>query len=241
MNLCYKRKCDVLYYTWKYNVSIQKWCYIRNYGMSELMLHTRMCNAQLHVMHKYETCFIRTYVIYEQCNMSERMLDTKIYIVSKLFHIWKCVMFEPILRTEIWCHVSELTLHMTMCNVRTYITHEYDMCSIRAYRTYELMLHTKMLYIRTLLRTKILCIVSEIMLHTKMSNVQTYVTREHEMCSIRAYRTHEKNTSELMLHMKIWCVSPKMLLHSTMLYVRTYVSHENIMFFVQTCITCDNV
>ena len=33
--------------------------------------------------------------------------------------------------------VSDIMLHMKMCNVWTYVTHEYEICSIRAYGTCE--------------------------------------------------------------------------------------------------------
>ena len=60
MKLCYTHKYDLLCpnlcYTWKYDVFSQKWCYIRKCGMSELMLHTKMCNAQIYVIHEYEIC-----------------------------------------------------------------------------------------------------------------------------------------------------------------------------------------
>ena len=33
--------------------------------MSDLMLHTKMCNVQIYVTHEYEMCSIRTYVTCE--------------------------------------------------------------------------------------------------------------------------------------------------------------------------------
>ena len=46
-------------------------------------------------------------------------------------------MTEPMFRTQIWCLVSDFMLHMNVCNVLTYVTHEYKMCSVRTYGTYE--------------------------------------------------------------------------------------------------------
>ena len=47
--------------------------------MSDLMLHTKMCNIQIYVTHEYEMCSIRTYVTYE-------MIDILTAICNK---IWK--------------------------------------------------------------------------------------------------------------------------------------------------------
>ena len=52
-------------------------------------------------------------------------------------------------------------LDMKICNVRTYVTHEYKMFSVRTY------LHRKYLYIRT------------------------YVTHENTMSGVRTYITSE--------------------------------------------------
>ena len=55
-------------------------------------------------------------------------------------------------------------LHTKMCNVRTYVTHEYEMVSVRTYVTCENIICPNLCYTRTY---DIWC-----MLHTKMCNVQ---------------------------------------------------------------------
>ena len=50
-----------------------------------------------------------------------------------------------------------------MCNVRTYVTHEYEMFSVLTNDAYENITWVKLCYTR--------CLVSDLILHTKMCNV----------------------------------------------------------------------
>ena len=65
--------------------------------MSELMLHTKICNVQTYVTYEYEMCYIRTNVKYENV-ICPNVGFTRKYDV-----------------------ISELTLHTKVCNVRTRI------------------------------------------------------------------------------------------------------------------------
>ena len=67
--------------------------YIRKCNVSDLMIHTKMCNVQIYVTHENEMCSIPNLCYMRKCNMSEHKLHTKRCFVSK------------------------------MCNVRTYVTH----------------------------------------------------------------------------------------------------------------------
>ena len=61
--------------------------------MSELMLHTKMCNVKIYVTREYEMCSIRTYVTYENIICPNIMSHTKICLVSKNM---SCVMSKPV-------------------------------------------------------------------------------------------------------------------------------------------------
>ena len=129
-----------------------------------------------------------------------------------LRYIRTCDMSEPMFRTKIWWLMSDLMLHMKMCNVLTYNIHAYKMCSVRTYgacekcyvRTYVtheifmLLVQNDVKYDNFIcpnilygwLLTKIWRLLSEHMLHTKMCNVQTHITHGCEMYSVRAYVTY---------------------------------------------------
>ena len=77
--------------------------------MSDLMLHTKVCNVQIYVTHRYEMCSIRIYVMYEN------VICPNVSYTRKAVLCQKGVMSEPVLHTEILCRVF---------NVRTYVTHE---------------------------------------------------------------------------------------------------------------------
>ena len=44
--------------------------------------------------------------------------------------------------------LSELMLYAKMCNVRTYVTHEYEICSVQTYVTYENIICPNLCYTR---------------------------------------------------------------------------------------------
>ena len=93
--------------------------------------------------HKERDVFYPNLRYERKFNMSEILLHTKICIVSKVCRIWKCVMSEPMLHTEIWYRVSELMLHVwQMSNVRIYVTREYEMFSVRTFVAYSPNLHS---------------------------------------------------------------------------------------------------
>ena len=116
LNLCYPRKSDVF--------------------LSERMLHTKMCNVRTHVTHEYEILSKLILHYIRKCVMSEPMLYMKIWCLESelMWHI-KCVMSEHTLNTNIRLLLYELMFHTKMCNVRTYITNEYEILSVRTYVT----------------------------------------------------------------------------------------------------------
>ena len=79
--------------------------------------------------------------------MSERMLHTKICLVSNVGNVRTYVTHgNTMSRVECpnICYtrigeyfLSELMLHTKMCNARTYVTLKYEMFSVRTYVTYE--------------------------------------------------------------------------------------------------------
>ena len=83
-----------------------------------------------------------------RCQESRSLGFLKAIIVSKLRHIRKCAMSEPMLHTEVLCSMSELMLHMKMCNARTYVTREYEICSVRTYVAYENVIFPNLCYER---------------------------------------------------------------------------------------------
>ena len=131
-----------------------------------------------------------------------------------------CDMSEPMFKqfcTKLW-----IMLHMKMCNVLTYVTHEYKMCSARTYSTYEkcyvrtyvthetlmvlikkMMSLTTKLYVRTYCRlpTKIWCLLSEHMLPTKMCNVRTH---ENMTSCVRNNDINENVYCLNILSARIW-------------------------------------
>ena len=74
-----------------------------------------------------------------------------------------------------------------MCNVRTYVTHEYEMFSFRTYVTYENIICLNLCYTRKYdvwcpnLYYIRKCVMSEQMLHTNiiLSSFRTNVTNEN--------------------------------------------------------------
>ena len=105
-NICYTRIWGVLFpnlcYIPKYNMSepmlyTKIWCLV-----SELILHTNMCNVWTNVTHKTMMYCVRTHFTY------------------------KCVMSEHILHTNMKLYSVRINVHSKMCNVRTYATHEYE-------------------------------------------------------------------------------------------------------------------
>ena len=133
----------------------QTWCYIRKCNMSDLVLHTKMCNVQLYVTHEYEMRSIRTYVTYEnvicpnvcytredvlcrKCIMSANLCYTRIwdYFYPNQCYIGKCVMSKTYVTHEN-VMVSELILHMKICNVLTHVALENMMSRVRTNSTYE--------------------------------------------------------------------------------------------------------
>ena len=140
-------------------------------------------------------------------------------------------MSDHMLHSNMRYFLSELMLpHTKICNVRTYVAHEYEMCSVRTYVTYQnvicpnLCMHENMVpYVRKEVTHEMGCVLSELKLHTKLQYdrkicfVRTYVTDEYEMFSIRT------NVTFLIC------------------YVLSNVTHKYEMFSVQTYVTFENV
>ena len=100
----------------------------------------------------------------------------------KWCYIRQCYMSEPMLPKKIWCLLSKLTLHTKMCNVRTYVTHEYEIYSVQTCVT-----------CRNVICPNVWCLVSELIpvLHTKRCNVRNHVTHENMMSRVRTYVTYK--------------------------------------------------
>ena len=73
--------------------------------------------------------------------------------------------------------VSKLMLHMKICNVRTYVTYEYEMCSVQTIVTYE---------------------------NVQCSNIY-YI--QYDRCSVRTYATYEFVMYPNLLHTRKYDVS----------------------------------
>ena len=63
--------------------------------MSDLILHTKVCNFQIYFTHEYEMCSIQTYVTYKNVTCSN-VCSTRKPVLCR-----KSVMSEPTLHTEI--------------------------------------------------------------------------------------------------------------------------------------------
>ena len=138
-NLYYTRNCNVLFQIYITHENMMsrgrtyvtsKMCYVRSYAaheyvihLSELMLHTKMCNVRTYVTHEYEM-FFWTYVAYENIICPNLCYTRKYYVwfpnlyYIQLFSVRTYGIFE-------------------MCNVRRYVTHEYEMFSARTHVIYE--------------------------------------------------------------------------------------------------------
>ena len=132
---------------------------------------------------------------------------------------------------------------MNMCNVRTYVTHEYEMCFVRTNVTNKNVKGSNICftriwnvfcpnlrYIRKRERPNlhvyfeqkydVLC---DFLIHTKICKVWSYVTHKYKMCSVRTYGTYEDCYVRIyVIHEKLMFLF-KMMLHTTIVYVRTYV------------------
>ena len=74
----------------------------------ELLINVRI-SFPLNIFRTNWWSRVRTYVTYKMCNICQNIRFTR---------IWDYVL-------------SELMLHMKMCNVRIYVTHEYEMFCVR--------------------------------------------------------------------------------------------------------------
>ena len=129
-----------------------------------------------------------------------KLCYTRKYYVSspKWCYIWQCCTSDPILPMEIWCLLSELTLHTNMCNVRTYVTHKYELYSIRTSVSYRNVMCPNVCYkwkydvwcLKLISHKKKRCNVrTHVTQENMMPRVQTYVT--YKICNIRTYVTYE--------------------------------------------------
>ena len=166
------------------------------------MLNAKMCNVRTYVTHDYHMFSVVTYVTCDNIICLNLCYTWKYDVwCPNLHYIRKCVISEAsrkydasrpnlcfilnvlclnICYTRIWDYfLSKLMLHTKMCNVRTYVTHEWgvffpNLRYIRKYNMSEPMLHTK-----------IWCLVSELILYMKMCNVRTHFTHENMMSFVR--------------------------------------------------------
>ena len=174
------------------------------------------------------SCYIR------KCNMSGRMLHTKICIVSKLCHIRKCIMSEPMLHTEydvacqnlcyIWQCVMYVTRECEMCSVRMYVAYENVICpnhgpNLCYERKYDVLCPIlccirKCVMSEHKLHTNMKCVLFQLMVHTKNLRPSLCYTRKYDVFSPKCY-IRQFYMSETMLP-------------TTMYFVRTYVTYDNM-------------
>ena len=151
-SLCYIGKCvmsqlmlHTLFYSSKMLLHTTT-LYIRIYvtnknimSLSKLMLHKKMCNVRTYVTHEYEMYYVRTYVTYENVICSN-VCYTRKYddLCPNLRYVRKLLMFEHMLDMNMRCVLSELMLHTEILYVRTLFTHDNLMFYVEIY------LHAKM-------------------------------------------------------------------------------------------------
>ena len=161
--------------------------------MSEHMLHTNLrCALSEPMLHMTMWWNVRAYITYEYA------------FYPNLCYVHKFNMSEPMFLIKLWCLVPDLMLQTKMCNVWTYVTHEYEMCSVRTYGTYDKFVCPKECYTR-----KCDVFSPKMMLLTTMLYVICPIvcyTRKYEVLCPNLCYTWKYVMSELMLHTKIWCL-----------------------------------
>ena len=108
--------------------------------------------------------------------------------------------------TQKWDYfLSKLTLHTKMCNVRTYVTHEYEEFCFRTYvkvRKYNMSEHK--------IHKIEITFLSKLMVHTKMCIVRAYVRHKYEMLffSVQIYVTYKNIICPKLCYTwkyDVWC------------------------------------
>ena len=161
-------------------------------------------------------------------------------------------MFEPMLRTKIWCVRSFVTYenvqYLNICYTGTrnmFCLNLWcilnNLCPNSCYtRKYYVFSQNDVTYDNFICPN--LCTHANMMYFVQTNvtyengNVRTYITHEYELyfCPILCY-IQKCNMFERMLQTKIWCPVSELILHTKLCNVRTHVTHENMMSRVRTC------